>query len=79
MTTGKGQISAEMIIIIAVVLAVAILLATQLYDTAKEGNKRVDKSSEDVFDKIDDIGNLSKSNAIGQIGSCGAECLLRAV
>lgn len=47
----KGQLSAEMLILIVVVLAVLAILATQMLGTAKEGSAKVSEGSQDIFDK----------------------------
>ncbi|MFH0835541.1 MAG: hypothetical protein V1834_00060 [Candidatus Micrarchaeota archaeon] len=51
----KAQVSAELIIVIAALMAVAIVLITQLQNTAQEGKKTLEKSTKSAFDKIGDI------------------------
>ncbi len=51
----KAQISVELIIVLAAVVAVVLLLVTQLQETASEGAKKMDKSAESIFKKIDKI------------------------
>ncbi len=55
----KAQVSAELIIVLAAVIAVALVLVTQLQNTAKTGSQKIDKETERVFNKIGDIGNKS--------------------
>ena len=52
---SKAQVSAELILIMAAVLAVAILLVKQLQDTAKSGSKKIDEKADKVFKEIDKI------------------------
>lgn len=52
---SKAQVSAELILVMAAVLAVAILLVKQLQDTAKSGSKKLDEKTEKVLKEIDKI------------------------
>lgn len=52
---NKAQVSAELILVMAAVLAVAILLVKQLQDTAKSGSKKLDEKTEKVLKEIDKI------------------------
>jgi len=51
----RAQISVELIIVLAAVVAVVLLLVTQLQETATEGSKKMDDTAEDIFKKIDKI------------------------
>jgi hypothetical protein len=51
----KAQISVELIIVLAAVVAVVLLLVTQLQETADKGAEKVEKTASDVFKKIDKI------------------------
>lgn len=51
----KGQISVELIIVLAAVVALVLLLVTQLQKTSSEGAKVIEKKSDDIFKKIGDI------------------------
>ena len=51
-TTRKGQVSIELIIIIAAVLAVALILVTQLQKTAAEGSEVMGKESDSALNKV---------------------------
>ena len=52
-----AQVSAELIIVIAAVIAVAILLILQLQNTAKKGAKTVGQETDKAFNEIGGIGN----------------------
>ncbi len=52
-----AQVSAELIIVIAAVIAVAIVLILQLQNTAKKGSKVVGQETDKAFNEIGDIGN----------------------
>jgi preprotein translocase subunit SecG len=51
----KAQISVELIIVLAAVVAVVLLLVTQLQETASQGATKMEKTAGDVFKKIDKI------------------------
>ncbi|MDD3178038.1 MAG: hypothetical protein PHR26_00805 [Candidatus ainarchaeum sp.] len=51
----KAQLSAEMIILIAAIVAIILLVVTQLQKTTKKANEAVDKTTDDVFKKIEEI------------------------
>ena len=51
----KAQVSAELIIVIAALMAVAIVLITQLQNTAQEGKKTLEKTTKTALDEIGDI------------------------
>ena len=46
----KGQLSAEMLILIAVIIAVVAIAATRLITTAKTTSEAVDTQSKDMID-----------------------------
>ena len=52
-----AQVSAELIIVIAAVIAVAIVLILQLQNTAKKGAKAVGTETDKALNEIGDIGN----------------------
>lgn len=54
-----AQVSAELIIVIAAVIAVAIVLILQLQNTAKKGSRVVGQETEKAFQEISEIGNKS--------------------
>lgn len=51
----KAQISAEMIIVLAALLAVAIVLITKLTSTSKSAAEKVETKTTDLLNKIEDI------------------------
>lgn len=51
-----AQVSAEMLILTAALVAVALLLVTQLQATAQEGKEVLSKQAEDVFKQIRKVG-----------------------
>ena len=56
----KAQLSAEMLVLIVVVLAVLGIVATQLLKTAEQGSQKIDEKSQEIFDRA---GEQSKGNA----------------
>jgi uncharacterized protein (UPF0333 family) len=54
-TEKKAQISIELIIVMAAVVAVVLLLVTQLQDSSEKGINKLSKKTKDVFDEIDAI------------------------
>lgn len=52
---SKAQISVELIIVLAAVVALVLLLVTQLQDTSSEGTKVINEKSKKIFEKIDEI------------------------
>ncbi|HLC92176.1 MAG TPA: hypothetical protein VJH23_00550 [archaeon] len=51
----RAQISIELIIILAAVVAIVLLLVSQLQKTAEKGAQVFTKKSDSIFDKIEDI------------------------
>jgi hypothetical protein len=51
----QAQISVELIIVLAAVVAVVLILVSQLQATSTEGSKKLKDTSESIFKKIDDI------------------------
>lgn len=51
----KAQISAEMIIVLAALLAVAIILVTKLSSTSKQAAEKIDTKTEELLERIEDI------------------------
>lgn len=49
----KGQLSAEMLILIAVVLAVIALVSTQLLTTAQKTSAKIDSQSNSILEKTE--------------------------
>ena len=50
----EAQVSAELIIVIAALIAVAIVLITQLKGTAQEGRKVLKRETEQAWDLINE-------------------------
>jgi len=50
-----AQISAEMIIVLAALLAVAIILVTKLSSTSKQAADKVDEKTTSLLENIDDM------------------------
>tara|TARA_Y100000310_G_C20702563_1_gene831296 strand:+ start:9232 stop:9432 length:201 start_codon:yes stop_codon:yes gene_type:complete len=51
----KAQISIELIIVLAAVVAIVLLLVSQLQKTAEKGTKVFDKKTNLIFKEIEDI------------------------
>ncbi|MFH1752386.1 MAG: hypothetical protein ABH821_05625 [archaeon] len=51
----KAQVSAELIIILAAVIAVALLVVSQLSNTSTDASKVIEKKASKIFKEIDDI------------------------
>ncbi|NUN11394.1 hypothetical protein HUU53_02005 [Candidatus Micrarchaeota archaeon] len=51
----SGQVSAELLVLVAAIIAVALVLVSQLQNTALKGKKAVSEASEKVFKEISDI------------------------
>ncbi len=54
-TETRAQISIELIIVMAAVVAVVLLLVTQLQDSSEKGINKLSKKTKDIFDEIDAI------------------------
>lgn len=52
---SKAQISIELIIVMAAVVAIVLVLVSQLQKTSVSGAKKIDEKTKDIFDKIDEI------------------------
>jgi competence protein ComGC len=51
----RAQISVELIIILAAVVALVLLLVSQLQQTSSEGTKAIEEKSKKIFEEIDKI------------------------
>lgn len=51
----RAQISVELIIVLAAVVAVVLVLVNQLQTTSSQGAKKLDDKASEVFSKIDNI------------------------
>jgi uncharacterized protein (UPF0333 family) len=55
MKEKKAQVSVELIVLLAAVVAVALLLVSQLQKTGSKGAEVIEKKTEKIFDEINDI------------------------
>jgi uncharacterized protein (UPF0333 family) len=55
LSDSKAQISAEMIILLAAIIAIVLVVITQLQKTTSKANKSVETQADKVFDKVDEI------------------------
>ncbi|MDD5162980.1 MAG: hypothetical protein PHD95_02115 [Candidatus ainarchaeum sp.] len=51
----KAQISIEMIIVLAAVVALVLLFVSQLRQTSEQGTKAIDDKTKKIFDEIGKI------------------------
>ena len=51
----KAQISIELIIVLAAVVALVLLFVSQLRETSSEGTKVIEEKSEKIFKEIEKI------------------------
>ncbi|MFN7088614.1 MAG: hypothetical protein ACK4NX_02245 [Candidatus Paceibacteria bacterium] len=59
LSEDEAQVSAELIIVIAALIAVAIVLITQLQNTAKKGSKVLAQETDKAFKEISQTVNSS--------------------
>jgi uncharacterized protein (UPF0333 family) len=52
---NKAQISLELIVLMAAVLAVVVLLVTQLQETGVTGTEKIKSKTQDIFTAIEGI------------------------
>ncbi len=57
---NRAQVSVEVILVLAAVVAVVLLLVSQLQATGTEAAEKVGKTSENVFEKVDEIIDSQK-------------------
>ena len=55
MNKERAQVSIEMIIVLAALVAIVLLLVSQLQKTAETGTKVFEKKSDAIFKEIEDI------------------------
>lgn len=51
----KAQVSVELIIVLAAVVALVLLLVSQLHSTGEEGTKVIQEKSKKIFEEIEKI------------------------
>jgi len=52
---SRAQISVELIIVLAAVVALVLLLVSQLQETSEDATKVIEQKSKKIFQQIDDI------------------------
>jgi len=52
---NKAQISVELIIVLAAVVALVLLLVSQLQETSEQGAKVIEEKSKKIFKEIEEI------------------------
>ena len=67
--TRRAQVSAEVIIVTAAVLAVAFILVMQLQKTANDGSKAMSNNAKSVFKEINDTLSIGKGVSGGSSSS----------
>ena len=72
--TKRGQISAEMIIVLAILLGLIFIVATRLQETAKSASETVQQQSQDIFSVISETAELGKKQS-GEYCSVDSECM----
>jgi hypothetical protein len=74
---SKAQASAELIVLIAAVLAVALVFVAKMQDTAKKGASAIDKNANKLFGEINDtagIGTAAAKKAAGAACTKDSQC-----
>jgi len=51
----RGQISAEMLIILAIVVAIALLVASQLITMAQDTSKQTNETHKKIMDNLENV------------------------
>ncbi len=54
--SSRAQISVELIIVFAAIVAIVMILVAQLQKTTEKGTKVIEDKSEDIFKEIEKIG-----------------------
>ena len=67
----KGQLSAEMLILIAVVLAIVAIVAFQMLNTAEKGSEKIESQTDSILNSLDD----SSKNSEGESCEDDSDCL----
>ena len=52
---SRAQVSVEMILVLAALVAVALVLVSQLQKTGVKAAEKLEAKADGIFDKIDDI------------------------
>lgn len=53
--SNRAQVSVELIIVFAAIVAIVLLLVTQLQKTTEDGTKVIEDKTNDIFEEIEDI------------------------
>lgn len=69
----KGQVSAELILVVAAVLAVAFLFVSQLQTTAKEASKKVDTRADKILAVGDKTTTTTKTKCVTDLDCSGSK------
>lgn len=69
----KGQLSAEMLILIVVVLAIVALVANQLMSTAEEGTEQIDEQTENIMHSSDEFSKAKEGQFCVEDEDCLSE------
>lgn len=72
----KAQVSAELMIVIAAVLAVAVILVAQLQQTAKQGRQAIERRSRNIFKAIEATEDMARERLkkVGKPCRKSSEC-----
>jgi len=77
MAGKRGQVSAELIIILAAVLAVSLILVIQLQKSSEKAGNQVQKETDKIFDSMPnaaDVKTTSDKKEDGEDCSKDADC-----
>ncbi|MEM2174436.1 MAG: hypothetical protein QXS37_04515 [Candidatus Aenigmatarchaeota archaeon] len=69
----KGQISIELIIILAILLALVLIVASKLQETAKKTTEEIGSTQQQIFEKINESKEVGRKKA-GEICTYSWEC-----
>ncbi len=61
----RGQISIEMILLLAAILAIAFLLVTQLKSTSQQATQKMSQKSDQILDLVDNMNPACDPNNNG--------------
>jgi Sec-independent protein translocase protein TatA len=69
----KGQVSIELIIIVAIILALVLIVASKLQETAKKTTEQIGQTESEVFKVINETTQIGSKDT-GESCTAGAEC-----
>ncbi|MFA5050211.1 MAG: class III signal peptide-containing protein [Candidatus Micrarchaeia archaeon] len=67
----KGQLSAEMLVLIAVILAIVAIVSYQLISTAQKGSEKIESQADSIFDSAKELSKAKE----GQYCVSDEQCL----